>query len=106
MQEQSFLGLIGLCAKAGQIVYGAQGCELSVKKNQAKLLILDNDVSENTCKAFTALCKNRQIPLICWQGTVQIGKRTGQPANKVFAVKNDVFAQALIRYYNEDTPGV
>lgn len=50
MINNKLLGLLGICAKAGKIVSGADACLEEIKTNSVKLLIIAEDASDKTKK--------------------------------------------------------
>lgn len=105
MDEQKFLSLLGFCAKSGNIVYGAQGCIIGIKKRQIKLLLIDSDASQNTKNEFKNKCLHNNIKCFIWEGE-PFSTRTAKPQNKLFGIKSKDFADKLTEYLKNDTPGV
>ena len=94
-----FCGMLGLCAKAGKITYGAFGCEKGIKSGKIKLVVISAQASENTKKEFSDSCKYYNIPIIF--SDEDIGKAVGKSANKVFGITDADFAKALIKKQSE-----
>ncbi len=58
------LNAIGLANKAGALVHGTNNVLDSVKKGKAKLVLLANDISENTRKLLSDKTTYRHIRII------------------------------------------
>ena len=56
MKTDSVLRMIGLAAKAGKVVSGEFMTENAVKSKEAYLVIIAQDVSNNTRKKFGNMC--------------------------------------------------
>ncbi len=97
--------MIGLCAKAGKIFFGAQACENGIKKNKIQLIILENTVSQNTKKVFFDACKYYNVPIILNKSTRTIGEAAGKPANKVFGIVCPRFSKRLMELYEGKISG-
>ena len=55
MDERRMKGLMGLCVRAGQAVFGEEGCRKSVSGGQCGVLLLDGGISENSSSARLAV---------------------------------------------------
>lgn len=72
-------GMLGISAKAGKLVSGFDAVVDGIKKNQVKLVILANDISDKTKKEIEFTCEKFKIPLKVF-GTIEqnshaIGKK-------------------------------
>jgi len=93
MNEKAW-GLIGLCARAGQVVSGEGGCEAAVRGGEAALVLLDGDAAPNLRKRFTDACAFRQVPLYMLEAG-RLGQAIGKPERMVAAVKPGALAAKL-----------
>lgn len=59
---QQGLNLLGLALKAGQLVTGEELVLQSIRKKQAKLVIVATDASDNTKKKLQDKCHYYEIP--------------------------------------------
>ena len=50
MNEQRLKGLMGLCVRAGQAVFGEDGCRKSVAGGQCGILLMDGGISDSSYK--------------------------------------------------------
>ena len=95
MDERRLKGLMGLCVRAGQAVFGEDGCRRSLAVRQCGLLLADGGISENSRKRYEDLCE--------WTGTRMavlpegmLEEATGKPG-AAMAVKEGPFAEQMIR---------
>ena len=56
-------GYMGLCVRAGQAVFGMDGCLNSLRKGEAGVLLLDAAASEGTRKKYADVCRTAGVPL-------------------------------------------
>ena len=56
-------GLLGLCARSGQITLGADLALREIKAGRAALVLLDAGASEGTRKKISDACAFRSVPL-------------------------------------------
>lgn len=87
---------LGLATKAGKLVSGDETCEKMLKSAKAKLVILAEDASDNTKKAFADMCKYRDIPIRFFGVKELLGRYTGKENRAVIAVLDNGFAERLM----------
>ncbi|WP_027108499.1 L7Ae/L30e/S12e/Gadd45 family ribosomal protein [Lacticigenium naphthae] len=61
--ELKVLNLLGLAMKAGKLTTGESLVLKSVQSNQAKIVLVAEDASENTKKKFTDKCSYYSVPI-------------------------------------------
>lgn len=74
MINNKLLGLLGICAKAGKIISGADACLEDMKSNKIKLIILAEDASEKTKKNYVYFGEKYNIPVIITDTTDNLSK--------------------------------
>ncbi len=93
MDEKRLRGLMGLCVRAGQAVFGEDGCRKAISSGECGVLLADGDMSENTRKRYESLCEQTgtrmaEIPA----GLLE--EATGRPG-VAMAVKAGSFAEQI-----------
>lgn len=63
MDERKIRGLIGLCTRAGQGVFGEDGCLKAVRSRQCAVLLVDSGASRATREKYEAACRHAGVPL-------------------------------------------
>ena len=95
--------MLGIAAKAGRLKSGEFASEKAIKSENAFLVILANDASENTKKHFKDMCSYRDIPL-CQYGTKEeLGRCTGKESRAVIALTDEGFSNSLISEIEEES---
>ena len=56
MDERRIKGLMGLCVRAGQAVFGEDGCRRAIALGQCGILLADGGISGNSRKRYEELC--------------------------------------------------
>lgn len=64
MNEDRLRGLLGLCVRARQAVFGQDGCLKSIRNGQCGVLLLDSGASAATADKYTTTCESHGTPLI------------------------------------------
>ena len=93
-------GLMGLCVRAGQAVFGEDSCLKAVRENRAALLLIDESISENSRRKAEPLCERNGVPVIRLRPGL-LEESTGRPG-KVMAVRAGSFAEQMIRLAGEN----
>ena len=87
--KQKTLNLLGLAQKAGKLATGFDAVKISLSKNQAKLIFIGNDVSQNTKDKLVDTFSSAEI-------TQALGKE-----RKLVSVTDSGFSKAMIKNLNE-----
>ena len=95
MNCKKAFGLLGICAKAGKLVSGADIVEETIMKNKAKLLILAEDASEKTKSHFIFLCEKKYVPYKVFGKIEENSKAIGKNNRAVICIKDINFAKEL-----------
>ena len=59
-------GLLGICAKAGNIVAGTDAVIQGINKNLITAVIVAEDTSENTTKKIRKICKEKNVKIFIY----------------------------------------
>ena len=93
--EESILSFIGLAARAGKVISGAQAVEDSVNRGQAFLVIVSCDSSDSTFLKVTGITKLCKVKTIRFSTKYNIGHHIGKPDRAVAAIADKGFADRL-----------
>ncbi len=102
-----FLGLLGLCRRAGRVVIGAPLVGLSLRSGKAPaLVLLAADASAGSAKKMQTKCNFYKVPLLCVPYTGEalahaVGK--GGPV-AALAVMDAGIAGELLKSSGKDAP--
>ena len=94
------LSMLGLCARAGRLVSGVQAVDIALKKGEAKIVLIDEDASENTKKQMSDACAHKKTPLIT-VSACSLGDAIGKPGRMIAAVTDQSFAGRILQLYQE-----
>ncbi|MDD7511534.1 MAG: ribosomal L7Ae/L30e/S12e/Gadd45 family protein [Peptostreptococcaceae bacterium] len=88
---------LGFAAKSKNLVAG-QGIVLDkIKHRKAKLVIIAEDVGDNTRKKIINKCNSNNIAVKNYGLCDQLSQMTGKSEKGVFAILDDNFAQVILR---------
>ena len=63
MDEARLRGLMGLCVRARQAVFGEDGCLKAIRQGQCGVLLLDGGASRATRDKYHSACMHAGVPL-------------------------------------------
>lgn len=86
MDEARIYQLIGICQKAKKMISGEFPCKKAVLDNNAYLVIVAKDASDNTKKLFKDKCGYRNIQCIVWGEKEKLGNILGKDQRAVVAI--------------------
>ena len=95
MDERRIRGLMGLCVRAGQAVFGEEGCRKSIQSGQCGILLADGGMNENSWKRYEELCERCGVRIAVLPEGL-LAEATGKPG-AAMAVKDGSFAEQMIR---------
>ena len=93
MAETKLFDCLGLCRRAGKCQSGAFAAERALKAGKAKLVLLEENASENTKDRFSALCEGRKVP---FRLVPEVGRAIGREAHGVMAVTDIGFVNMIL----------
>ena len=100
------LGILGLANKAGAVASGTNNVLNAVRSGKARLVILANDISDNTAKLLTNKASFRGIRLMRLPVTMdELGHALGKKGLSSAAFTDESFIVALMRQLPESPPG-
>lgn len=88
---------LGFAAKSRNLVSGYHTCLYAIKQKRLKLLILSEDLSENTVKKLSRYAAENGIPVRRYGKIEEISKITGNLERGVFGVTDGNLADAVLR---------
>lgn len=97
MASEEVLRLLGLAYRAGSVVSGEFKTEGAVKSGQAALVIIAEDVSENTRKKFRNMCEFHQVPIREYADKDLLGHSLGKEFRASLAITDEGFAKAVLK---------
>ena len=62
-QVNKLRGLMGLCVRARQAVFGEDGCMKTIRAGNCGVLLLDSGASKATQEKYRGVCENAKCPL-------------------------------------------
>ena len=95
--KSKVLSLMGFAKKSGNLVSGVNTCSFNLAKGKVKLVILAEDISENSEKKIMKDVRKYGVDHIKYGAAEELSHATGAEGRTVFAVLDENFADALKR---------
>ncbi len=103
--NKGFYSFLGLCQKAGKIVSGETGVNNELKRGKIKLLILAEDTSDNTKKAYIKKASNYGVSAIIAGNKEDLGMAIGKSYRGLIGVIDNNMAANLIKMHEKNKIG-
>lgn len=98
--ENKIYSLLGLAQKSRNLFSGENTCEIYIKKNIIKLLIIAEDASQNTSKKMISLCNSNNIPYIIFGNRYELSRAIGKHNRAILGIKNENFSRKILEVYD------
>lgn len=93
---------LGFAAKSRNLISGYHSCLNGIKQKKLKLLILSEDLSENTVKKLSKLSNDNAVPLRIYGKMEELSKITGSRERGIFGITDVNFADVIIKEIDEE----
>ncbi|WP_026692450.1 YlxQ family RNA-binding protein [Peribacillus kribbensis] len=95
MDNERWISLLGLAARARKLISGEELVVKEIRNGKAKLVFLSQDASKNTEKKIIDKCKFYNVPLFRAENRFMLGQAIGKDARVTIAVLDEGFADKL-----------
>ena len=95
-------GLMGFAARSRNLVTGYNTCLKLIPSGKLKLLIIAEDVGENTREKFTQKCSSYDIPMRIFGTCEELSRATGKEDKGLFGITDKGFAKGILEKIDED----
>lgn len=95
VNNNKWMGMLGLATKAGKIAFGTEASTECINKKKAKLVIVAEDSSDKTKKNFEFLCQKNNIPLLVFETVENLSKAIGNKNKAIICIKDKNFADEI-----------
>ena len=91
--------MLGLCARAGKLAYGADAAEEAVRKGRASVVVMDKAAGPNTRKALKNACESHGARLL---EAANVGRATGKDSRMAVAVLDAGMAARVAELFDQE----
>ncbi|MCG8542525.1 MAG: ribosomal L7Ae/L30e/S12e/Gadd45 family protein [Clostridia bacterium] len=100
--KDKILSLLGFAQKSGNLFSGENTCELYIKRNKIKLIIISEDSSLNSKNKFINLCNSRNIPYLIFSNKADLSNAIGKYNRAILGIKDAKFKSKILDLYNDE----
>ncbi|MEG0157207.1 MAG: ribosomal L7Ae/L30e/S12e/Gadd45 family protein, partial [Anaerovoracaceae bacterium] len=86
---------LGFAKKSGNLVSGANTCTVTATRGRVKLLIIAEDIAENSREKMIKLAQSKNIPYVIYGLSDELSRITGTSGRSVFGITDRNFAQTI-----------
>lgn len=98
--KQRVFGLLGICTKAGKIVFGSEATLEAIQKRKVKLVIVAEDAAERTKRNFESICTQKEITCINFGKIDEISKAIGKENKALLGIKDKNLSNEIMKIIN------
>ena len=91
--------MLGLCARAGRLAYGADAAADAVRKGRASVVVMDAGAGPNTRKLLTNACASHGARLF---EAADVGRSTGKDSRMAVAVLDARMAARVAELFDQE----
>lgn len=91
--------LIGLAQRAGKVSNGSMAAKTSLIKKKAFLLVMSNDIADNTKAELVKSGEKTRIPWIMIGSKYELGNSVGKAYRVAITINDFGIAQAILKEY-------
>lgn len=95
IQERKILGMIGLSAKAGNMVCGTDATIQDIERHKVSLVIVAKDSSEKTRKNMKFICDKNKVRIIEFGKINDLSQAIGKNNKAIIGIKSKNIAQGI-----------
>lgn len=102
MPNDKVLLMLGLAKRAGKVSTGVVLCEKDIKSKKSELIIIAEDVSDNTRKSIINSCEYYSVKYIEYSDMFDLGNAVGADGERgVVSVNDEGFAKTIFEKYSD-----
>lgn len=100
--KKKVISYLGFAKKSGNLVSGVNTCSFALTKGKAKLIILAEDISENSEKKIMKEIRKHGAEYVKYGCCEELSHAVGTSGRSVFAVCDDNFKKVILNEINRD----
>ena len=101
--NSKIISYLGFARKAGKLMSGVSTCTFAMSKGKVELIILAEDISENSRKKIMKEIRRYNVNHVTMGTIDEMSRAVGAQGRSVFAICDKGFADAILKA--SDVPG-
>ena len=93
--KDKVLNYLGLAARGRLLVSGYNTCVFMIDKRKVRLLVIAEDLSENSIKKITGIAERKNVPYRIYGSMRELSHKTGKTDSGIFGVTDENLAKVI-----------
>lgn len=98
--KKKVISYLGFAKKSGNLVAGINTCTFAMAKGKVRLMILAEDISENSEKKIMKEIRKHGVPHIKYGTSEEMSHAIGSSGRSAFAICDQNFSEAILNEIN------
>lgn len=94
--ENKVKSYMGFAAKARKLVTGYNTCIYMMEKRRVKLILITEDLSENSVKKMVSAARNYAVPYRIYSDKATLSHITGNVDKGIYGITDENFAKVIM----------
>ena len=103
--KKKLISYMGFAKKSGNLIAGVNTCTFGMNRGKVKLVILAEDISENSEKKILKEIRKHNVKYVKYGDSEELSHAAGYSGRSVFAVCDDNFAKVILNEIDQDNKG-
>ena len=95
--KNKVINYLGFAKKSGNVMAGVNTCIFGMNKGKVKLMILAEDISENSEKKIMKEIRKHGVEFVKYGSSEELSHAIGSQGRSVFAICDDNFSEVIKR---------
>lgn len=100
--NRKVISYLGFAKKSGNLMAGVNTCTFALNKGKVRLVILAEDISENSEKKIMKEIRRRGVRYVKYGNGEEMSHAIGSQGRSVFAVCDRNFSEAILNEINRE----
>ena len=100
--KRKVLSYMGFAKKSGNLMAGVNTCTFAMNKGKVRLMILSEDISENSEKKIMKEIRRHGVNFVKYGSSEELSCAVGASGRSVFAVCDENFSKVILNEINRD----
>lgn len=101
--NKKIISYLGFAKKSGNLLAGVNTCTFAMAKKKVKLMIIAEDISENSEKKIMKEIRKHKVGYVKYGTSEELSHATGSSGRNVFAVCDKGFAEVILKEIDRDS---
>lgn len=97
MKSADIYSLLGIAQRARKLISGQDSVERGVNAGKVFLIIISKGTSKHTRKKMYNLSRNKNVPILIWGNSEDLGQSIGRERRKVIGITDKGIAREISR---------